>query len=276
MSGDVSSNADGAPAVGLRVVARRVEDPSKAPGNDLRSRDRRDGKYRIGGLPAGTYDLAIVSSPMVVLRRRVPYWFREIVPGIVSRRPGTTLHLRGRRAWLTFGQVRTGNIWISSLPNPLLIAPPRASAVDVPKLNEQETGAIVGRVVTPLGQPVSNALVRISGSNLMRMLIADANGQFDTGRIKDGGASNPVRQASRFLVPAFDTRIREPLGCCTSAAPHVCTTIELVLARAGAIAGAIVDGAGEPFQGVLVRALPAPVRRREDGRNTRHGPTAHR
>ena len=31
--------------------------------------------------------------------------------------------------------------------------------------------------------------------------------------------------------------------------------IEVVLARGGAIVGAITDSAGEPFQGVLVRAM---------------------
>ena len=40
--------------------------------------------------------------------------------------------------------------------------------------------------------------------------------------------------------------------------------IELVLARAGAVTGAIVDSAGEPFQGVLVRAL----RLQSDGERT--------
>jgi hypothetical protein len=249
----------GAPAVGARVVARRVEDPSNAATTYEAETDD-SGEYRIGGLPAGTYIMATGSSPQVVSLTPGVVPNREVVQGIVSRRrlifPGMTPGLRGptRLVDVRAGE-ETGDLDFESAPDPLMITPPRAASGDLLTINDQETGAIVGRVVTPLGQPVSNALVHISGSNGTRMVVADANGQFEAGSLRDGDYriqsgrlgffvpdpnTQPDAGTARMLHLGGDTRVHD---------------IELVLARAGAIAGAIVDGAGEPFQGVLVRAL---------------------
>jgi hypothetical protein len=249
----------GAPAVGTRVVARRVEDPSDTTTTYEAETDEA-GEYRIGSLPAGTYIMAAGSSPQVVplVTGIVPG--REVVQGIVSRPrlifPGMTPGLQGPTR---FVEVRpgeeTGDVDFESTPDQMMITPPRAVSGDSLKINEQETGAIVGRVVTPLGQPVGNALVHISGSNLTRMVVADANGQFDGGRFRDGDYQIRTGKLG-FLIPdpstQPDTGIDRRLRIDGDTRVH---DIELVLARGGVIAGAIVDGAGEPFQGVLVRAF---------------------
>jgi hypothetical protein len=249
----------GAPAVGARVVARRLEDPSNTTTSYEAETDDA-GEYRIGGLPAGTYIMAVGSSPQVVPLTPGIVPAREVVQGIVSRRrlifPGMTPGLSGPTQLV---EVRageeTGDVDFESTPDPLVITPPRAVTGDALKVNEQETGAIVGRVVTPLGQPVGNALVHISGSNLTRMVIADANGQFDGGRFRDGDYQ--IRTAKLgFLIPdpgaQQATGTERRLRIDADSRVH---DIDLVLARGGIISGAIVDGAGEPFQGVLVRAF---------------------
>jgi hypothetical protein len=58
----------------------------------------------------------------------------------------------------------------------------------------------------------------------------------------------PESQTALMVRVGGDTRVHE---------------IDVVLARGGAIAGTIVDSAGEPFQGVVVRALRL---RQQDGR----------
>lgn len=258
----------GAPAVGVRVVARRVEDPSNVATTYEAETDE-TGEYRIGGLPAGTYVMATGSSLMVVPLTPGVVPNREVVQGIVSRRrlvfPGMTPGLQGptRLVDVRAGE-ETGDLDFESAPDPLLITPPPAAGGNLFKINEQETGAIVGRVVTPLGQPVGNALVHISGSNLTRIVVADANGQFEAGRLRDGDYRIQSGRAG-FLVP--DPNAQQNTG--TARMLHVggdtrVHDIELVLARAGAIEGAIVDSAGEPFQGVLVRAL----RVQSDGERT--------
>ena len=114
----------GAPAVGTRVVARRVEDPSNTTTTYEAETDEA-GEYRIGGLPAGTYIMAAGSSLQggPLIEGVNPN--REVVQGIVSRRrlifPGMTPGLAGATR---FVEVRAGEeageVDFESVPDPLL------------------------------------------------------------------------------------------------------------------------------------------------------------
>jgi hypothetical protein len=189
-----------------------------------------------------------------IVSRRSPF---NTVAGVAPGTPGLTSSSR-------LIEVRKGeessDVDFETTPLDLTRPPTPGAAAAFLKSNENDPGAISGRVVTPLGQPVSGAAIMISGNNQSRMVTSGAGGQFDAGRFKDGdyrielgrmgfltpGSRGPDTEAVRTVHIGGDARIHD---------------VELVLARGGSIAGTIVDAAGEPFQGVFVRAL----RVRQDG-----------
>ena len=239
----------GQPAIGARVFARRIDDASNAaPTYQTEADDL--GEYRIGGLPAGQYTVAAFSGPqgvrVTVDREAVQSW---IAFGRVPVLAETSKRVVEARA----GQ-EAADVDFTVAP---LQTPPQATAAAAQSLKatENDPGAISGRVITPSGQPVGGALVMVSGNNQSRMVTADRNGQFDAGRFKEGDYKietgkygyltpdfrpMPESQTALMVRVGGDTRVHD---------------LDVVLARGGAIAGAIVDGAGEPFQGVMVRAL---------------------
>jgi hypothetical protein len=265
MSGRVLER--GSPAIGARVIARRIDD-GLGSRSDLRGRDRRPRRvHRIGGLPAGQYTVSAGNIPQAVRITAGSWLDREAVQGLVMRAlpvfPGLTPGLTKSPRLI---EVRAGaeTVDVDFETEPLQLggpaSGPTASAAFM-KSTEQDPGAIGGRVVTQLGQPVGGAMIVITGSNLTRMIIADADGRFDAGRFKDGDYQvetgrhgyvlrDPTGQldsgTARMVHLGGDTRVHD---------------LEIVLARGGAVTGTIVDSAGEPFQGVLVRAL----RLRPDG-----------
>lgn len=250
----------GMPAIGARVIARRTDDASsplptyQAEVDDL-------GEYRIGGLPAGQYTVTAFSGPQNV---RVTPGFgseQDAVQGIVFGRVPVLAETSRRTAEGRAGQ-ETADVDFRVAPLPEPSQAIRAVA-DALRATENDLGAIAGRVVTPSGQPVSGAMVMVSGNNQSRMVVADRNGEFDAGRFRDGDYKIETGK-SGYLTPDF----RPMPESQTALMVHVggdtrVHDIDVVLERGGAIAGTIVDSAGEPFQGVLVRALRL---RQRDGR----------
>src|SRR5688572_1723915 len=248
----------GMPAVGARVLARRIDDASntsptyQAEADDL-------GEYRIGGLPAGQYTVTAFSGPQIV---RVTPGFgtdREAVQGIAWGRVPVLVETSQRLAEVRAGQ-ETGDVDFQGTP--LQVTGPGTEPRFL-KLTENDPGAITGRVVTPSGQPVGGAMVLVSGYNQTRMVVADRDGQFDAGRFKDGEYKIETGKPG-YLTPDFrpmpesQTALMVQVG--DDRRVH---DIDVVLQRGGAIAGTIVDSAGEPFQGIQVRALRL---RQQDGR----------
>jgi hypothetical protein len=265
MSGRVSERS--LPAIGARVVARRIDDTSAtAPTYEADTDDL--GEYRIGGLPEGRYTVSAFNPPQAARTAQALASSREAVQGIVSRRraifsgitpPGQAASTRAVEA--RSGQ-ESGDVDFDVAPlqvnPPTQIAGPIAEFV---KRTENDPGAIRGSVVMPTGQPVNGAMVTISGKNQVRTVTADGEGRFDFGRFAKGDYTIEAGK-SGYLTPDFRSLLESQttltLRVSDDALVH---NVELVLARGGAIAGAIVDSAGEPFQGVLVRAL----RLRQDG-----------
>ena len=240
----------GIPAIGARVIARRDnESSSTMPTYQGETDDL--GEYRIGGLPAGQYTIAASSTPQAVRITPGSASDREAVQGIAFRPYPLFAGSSKRQVDLRVGQ-ETGDVdfEVSGLE---VTVPPEAAALL--KKTESGPGAITGRVVTPSGRPISGAIVQVSGNRQTRLVLADTNGRFDAGRFQDGEYRIETGK-SGYLTPEF----RGPSDSFTARIVQVSADtpvhdIDVVLARGGAIAGAIVDGAGEPFQGVLVRAM---------------------
>jgi carboxypeptidase family protein len=247
----------GMPAIGARVIARRVDDASNTkPTYEAETDDL--GEYRIGGLPAGQYIVTALNAPQSV---RITPGFatdREAVQGIVSRRlpdnagtPALGLPDSKRVVDVRAGQ-ETGEVDFAVAP--LQVTGPGTTPEFV-KLSANDPGVITGTVVTPAGQPVGGALLAISGNKGMRTVVADANGRFDAGNFKDGEYTIEIGK-SGYLTPEFRGPSLIETARMVQIRPDARVhDIAVVLARGGAIVGAIADSAGEPFQGVLVRAM---------------------
>ena len=123
------------------------------------------------------------------------------------------------------------------------------------KSNASDPGAIGGRVVTPLGQPVSGALVLISGNNQSRMVTTDVSGAFDAGRFKEGDYRIEMGRSGYLTPDFFGLTDSDPTRTVHIGGDTRVLNVELVLARGGIDRRDDRRGAGEPFQGVLVRAL---------------------
>jgi hypothetical protein len=250
----------GMPAVGARVMARRIDDASNPPPTYQAEVDDL-GEYRIGGLPAGQYTVTAFSGPQVV-RITPGFWSgREPVRGVTFGRVPALAETSQRVAEGRAGH-ETADVDFRVAP---LQDPPQAIRAqgESLKATENELGTIAGRVITPSGQPVSGAMVVVSGNNQTRTMVADRNGQFDAGRFKDGEYTIETGK-SGYLTPDFrplpesQTALMVQVG-----GDRRVHDIDVVLERGGAIVGTIVDSAGEPFQGVQVRALRL---RQQDGR----------
>ncbi|HKH71817.1 MAG TPA: carboxypeptidase-like regulatory domain-containing protein, partial [Vicinamibacterales bacterium] len=250
----------GMPAIGARVVARRVDDASNTkPTYEAETDDL--GEYRIGGLPAGRYTLTAHNTSQSA--RITPAFAidREAVQGIVvprlpfftSTTPLSPLGLPdSKRVVDVRAGEETGEVDFELAP--LQVTGP-GTTLEFAKVSANDPGVITGTVVTPSGQPVGGALLAVSGNKQTRMVVVDANGRFDAGRFKDGEYTIEVGK-SGYLTPEF----RGPSLIETARMVHIrpdarVHDIEVVLARGGAIVGTITDSAGEPFQGVLVRAM---------------------
>jgi Carboxypeptidase regulatory-like domain len=259
MSGRVIER--GMPAIRSRVIARRVEDTSKSPPTYEADTDDQ-GEYRIGGLPSGRY---IVSAAPIPQGLRITD-DRDPVQGIVSRSvpvfPGMTPGLTSstRLVEVPAGE-ETGEVDFEAAPLDMGFSRVPGAAPALVTINEQEGGTISGRVVTPSGQPVGGAIVAISGNNQLRMLTADVDGQFEAGRFRDGEYQIETGKSGYLMALTMDSGTARTVRV---GGDTRVLNIELVLSRGGAVAGTIVDSAGEPFQGVLVRAL----RLRHDGGST--------
>jgi hypothetical protein len=213
-------------------------------------------------LSAGQYTVTAFNGPQAV---RVAPGFAidsNAVRGIVWNRIPVVAETSKRVVDTRAGQ-ETGDVDFTVTPLQATPPPVIGAAAEFLKATANDRGAISGRVVTPSGQPVGGAMVMVSGNNQSRMVTADGNGRFDAGRFKDGDYKIETGKPG-YLTPDFrpmpesQTALMVRVG--GDARVH---DIEVVLVRGGAIAGAIVDSAGEPFQDVMVRALRL---RQQDGR----------
>jgi hypothetical protein len=248
----------GMPAIGARVMARSADAGSNSPTYQVEADDL--GEYRIGGLPPGQYIVGAISGPLGVQviagaeRRAVPEitWARVPLLSEASTRV-VDAHVGHETADVDFIVV------------PLQAAPPSLTGVaaEFVKSVENDAGAIRGRVVTPSGQPIRGAVVMVSGSNQSRMVVADRNGRFDAGQFRDGDYRIEVRKLGYLTLdfrPPPESQTALMVRVAGDARIH---DVDIVLNPGGAIAGTIVDSAGEPIKGVQVGALRL---RQQDGR----------
>jgi carboxypeptidase family protein len=258
---------DGVPAVGVQVVARRVDGTDLDRSWVVQSDTDDRGEYRIGGLSAGRYGLSLGSA-------------RFFVPDNVSAessevaRPAGAPVALGTRITVdaavrvavdlqpgddVAGIDLTVSTWNSRDSQRELRALLERNRGQAPK------GRIAGLVMSTNGEPIAGAEVRATRSNVLEtgqsvatlssaVTTTTADGRFFVDLLDDGEYQVEVSKAAH--VAADDRPWSEPRSTQrVKVVEGVADQVRLALARGGIISGTIVDAAGEPLQGVRVRAL---------------------
>jgi hypothetical protein len=120
-----------------------------------------------------------------------------------------------------------------------------------PDKRETPTGTITGKVVNENGQPLPSAVVylRESKTNGAGQSVAtDREGAFQL---------SGLEQSSSYLISASMPAYVNPLATPGSAGPsayRVGDSVTLTLVKGGVITGTVLNAAGEPMIGVVVRA----------------------
>jgi hypothetical protein len=258
---------DGVPAVGVQVVARRVDGTDLDRSWVLQSDTDDRGEYRIGGLSAGRYGLSLGSA-------------RFFVPDNVGAesselaRPAGAPVALGTRITVDAAvrvavDLQPGDD-VAGIDLTVSTWNSRDSQREMRALLERNRGQlprgrIAGVVVTTNGDPIPGAEVRATRSNVLEtgqsvatrssaVTTTDGAGRFLVDLLDDGEYYVEVSKAAH--VAADDRPWSEPRSTQrVKVSGGVADDVRLALARGGIMSGTIVDGAGEPLQGVRVRAL---------------------
>jgi protocatechuate 3,4-dioxygenase beta subunit len=229
-------DTSGEAIVGLRVCADRLDKDADTPPGVLKVMATTDdrGEYRLGALPPGRYAVTATNA---------------LDPGSVATlvlRPGDDLSEVDFRAQ----------------------PPPNSALTPSPQPPEtRQLATIRGRVLSSAGRPIRQAVVNLTGPVPPRYALTDAQGRFMFPGLIPGDYEVSASRGD-FLPGTLDqqTSFESTSRIAVSRAARV-DGVTLVLSRGLAVTGIIVDGTGEPLQGVPVVALQLDTS--SDGRQAR-------
>ncbi len=221
------------------VTARRVGSPaSVAPlfttTNDL-------GEFRFGGLADGAYTMAARPSEFSLTG---PIEQREKVV--------TAATVEGPTVTVSTGTDIT-NISLAIVAPSDLASRVNSRPADA---DPQATASIAGRVVTSDGLPVARAMVLVHRQSILpRLAETDERGRYVIDRLGAGEYSVEV-QKHGFVTRKYGQAGTESVGRSVVVRNgQAVGSIDVTLARGGAITGTILDEFGEPAEGVMLSVL---------------------
>ncbi len=261
-------DASGEPVVSARVIVETQSNGQKDP-TLVRATSTDDrGEYRVGGLSAGVFYVAVTTleagAAVQVAADRVemrPTLHKVYYPGTVSSSDIEPIRVE-------FGEDRSDLDFVvpagqaGGVPFGMVGAGPLARALK-PDPTAPATSVIRGRIVSTDGYPLAHAQVRLfpsTGPFPMRAIEADADGRFEfadvvAGTFRIGAAKSgytfPTEKDA--IVPGVPM-----LGSGPSvdvAAGEVRDQVDVRLARLCTLAGEVFDELGEPIEGVSVQVL---------------------
>ena len=222
-----------------RVGAAAADAPMSTMTNDL-------GEFRFGGLTEGTY--AIASRP--------PPPAPDVPVVLTDARRECRHGARADRQRASFG-AEAGNISLTiDMPSELNQDAARRTDPD-----PEASGSLSGRVVSLDGTPIARAVVLVYRTSVpAREVETDARGRYRIDRLSAGEYTVEARKwgfesrqyGQDRMVAARSSGIDKRVAVKNGQAVD---SIDVMLARGGAIAGTIVDEFGEPAQDVAVSAL---------------------
>lgn len=228
ISGHVQDRT-GARVMLASVTARRIDGPAPADAPPIASTTNDLGEYRLGGLAAGAY----------VVTARPP----------ATGRPNTAAAVDEQTVNISLGaEVANIGLLVGVVPESISVSPPDSSP--------DATASMRGRVVGMDGLPIAGAMVSaLRNGAVPRRAETDARGLYVIDRLTPGEYTVEARKQG-FLDRQYGQDRTSTLGRRVSLQKdQTAGSIDVTLARGGAIAGTIVDEFGEPVQGVSVTAL---------------------
>ena len=243
----VVRDRSGAPVMLASVLAGRLG-PAFDPANPLLTVTTNDlGEFRFGGLEAGAYQIAA----------RPPTPFSTATLQDPDAPPGSA----DQPVTVSLGADVSGVDVTFDLPSEL-----RRSGAPRP-VDPTATGSLRGRVLTPQGTPIAGAVVQayLNGAP-SEAVETDARGRYAITRLAAGQYTvqafkhgfltpQPGRGSSAVEILLRDRNSSDEDRLIAVGANQSVDSVDVTLARGGAIAGTIVDEFGEPMQGVMVTVL---------------------
>jgi len=264
----------GDPVMGLRVL---VEKPSAASdrfaGEAATTTDDR-GEYRLGGLQAGTFNLAVVTRGVPTREEIAPNQFRinsepgkTYYPGVKSSSEAEPLRLQPGDEQSGTDIVVAGGQSMAQMAMMMSPLPPRPAVDTAPK-----TGVIRGRVVSTDGRPLPHAQVR----TMSRVVVAAPNGSGTAVQLQplfattdnEGRFEFSELAAGSFQIGATKVGYSLPEELVSSgvlglnggvpvnlADGETRERVDVTLSKWGAMTGHVFDELGDPMQGASVQLL---------------------
>jgi hypothetical protein len=134
---------------------------------------------------------------------------------------------------------------------------PSAPARDNPTAEKPGTAVIKGRVSSIDGRPLRRAQVRVTAPTLRdaRTASTDTEGHYELTELPEGRYTVRVTR-SGFLSLSYGQKYPGELGTTVEVrAGQTVSGIDIILPKAGVIAGRVLDEVGDPISGVMVFAM---------------------
>jgi hypothetical protein len=251
ISGHVAEPS-GEPAVAAPVVARRLDaGPDDQNGLKEFRTDVNDlGEYRLGGLPAGRYQ--VTAWPVPSTRQ------------VSLTQAGVPVMTAAPTAQSVIVDVGTAD---ESTGVDLIAEPWRSRVMDIPLAGDfvLTPPAIHGRVSGAGGEPIQGAQLRLIDGQLGagRGTTTDAEGRFQLNQLPLGAVTLEVGKTGFATTTYGQTRSGDP-PTLLDVQRDVILDADVTLHRGSVVTGTIVDEFGEPLEGVIVQTLQV---RRVEGRD---------
>jgi hypothetical protein len=246
----------GEPAINVRVnVEVTTADKATRTITGVETDDR--GEYRIGRLPAGSYLVSVLQLQAYVttpgLRRPPePIYY-----------PGATTNAAEAEAIRLDAADERDDIDFVVAPIPSPLAPVIAARMQQLAAAGAQSPAggsanMRGRVVTPAGLPIAHANVFLTSDTDVlqsRAGVSGSDGRFEFRELAAGTfrvAASKANYAPVGLEPGFLAAVSRDVKI---AAGETRDNVDLQLAPLAAIAGQVMDDAGEPVVGASVQVL---------------------
>jgi hypothetical protein len=241
-------DGSGAPVVGAYVTGRRVSgDVDAAPLEVDRFFAQTDplGEYRLGGLPAGAYE--IVAGRIPPERRFGGSRIEDLLFGAPD-----ALDLIGEalKMNLTMGEEVHGLEF--RLPGSA-DACPTGPSVRLP--DGGIAGSVTGRVSASTGEPLACAIVRVRPNPGVPQVYTDEQGRYEIAGLPAGSFLIEARRLHHHALVYGQRHPSDPEASITLREGQRREDVDIVLPRESLVGGTVRDEYGEPVEGVTVYAL---------------------
>jgi protocatechuate 3,4-dioxygenase beta subunit len=207
------------------------------------------GEFRVGGLAEGRYGVAVVDGPSPS-PARLDRLNAQLAGGAD---PDTAIPQATSAS--VFVALQAGNdvegvVLTTRGPTQMPGLCPATPAAP-----GEGTGTIGGRVFNQRGEPVMCASVRLLNRGLSPVVATDADGRFEFTGLPAGRYGLETTKVLHLTSRYGSDRSRAPSTQIALTQGRALTNLELVLPTGSAVTGTVVDEAGEPVAGVVIRAL---------------------